>query len=352
MRWIALVTAAALAVAAAPAEGAKRKRTKRHALAVTSIVIPVGRAALDPQRTLTLRGRIANRGRRTKRVVLTFAARTTRSRRGNAYALGARNVLVVRGRSAKRFRVTVLPSANLPTGRRLYVTACVRRRVRARARCRTSRRTIVFAPRRREGPPRDLPSTQIPPAEQPAPNPPSDTTPAPPTHTPGARTAGDRLFPQIGNGGYDAQHYDLDLQYEPIMDLILATATIEAKATQNLSEFSFDLQTMDAGTVEVDGADANFTQEGNKLIVTPPKPIDAGQTFTTTVGYGGIATPFQDPDESYEGFLPTSDGAYVVNEPVGAMTWFPNNNVPTDKALYDITVTVPPGSTVFGNGRS
>jgi hypothetical protein len=33
----------------------------------------------------------------------------------------------------------------------------------------------------------------------------------PPVYSPGARTAGDSLFPTIGNGGYDAQRYDLDL---------------------------------------------------------------------------------------------------------------------------------------------
>jgi hypothetical protein len=31
--------------------------------------------------------------------------------------------------------------------------------------------------------------------------------------TPGADGIGDRLFPQLGNGGYDAKHYDLDLSY-------------------------------------------------------------------------------------------------------------------------------------------
>src|SRR5690242_21547295 len=43
-------------------------------------------------------------------------------------------------------------------------------------------------------------------------------TPAPErTHvyTPGAATAGDSLFPDEGNGGYDATHYALAISYDP-----------------------------------------------------------------------------------------------------------------------------------------
>ena len=36
-----------------------------------------------------------------------------------------------------------------------------------------------------------------------------------------------------------------------------------------------------------------------------------------------------------------SAGAFVVNEPMGAMGWFPNNNHPRDKATYDFHLTVP-----------
>jgi aminopeptidase N len=60
---------------------------------------------------------------------------------------------------------------------------------------------------------------------------------------------------------------------------------------------------------------------------------------------------YTDPDGSEEGWVPTSDGAFVVNEPVGSMSWFPNDNVPTDKATYDLHVTVPAASKVIGNGR-
>src|SRR5437764_990685 len=58
----------------------------------------------------------------------------------------------------------------------------------------------------------------------------------------GAPSAGDRLFPAIGNGGYDALHYDLDLSYEPSSHRLAGTTTMTARATANLAQFSLDLQ--------------------------------------------------------------------------------------------------------------
>ena len=41
------------------------------------------------------------------------------------------------------------------------------------------------------------------------------SSPAMAQFSPGARTLGDRLLPTIGNGGYDALHYDVTLNYDP-----------------------------------------------------------------------------------------------------------------------------------------
>ena len=40
----------------------------------------------------------------------------------------------------------------------------------------------------------------------------------------------------------------------------------------------------------------------------------------------------------------------VANEPEGAMTWYPVSDHPTDKATYDIAVTVPKGKVAVANG--
>ena len=169
--------------------------------------------------------------------------------------------------------------------------------------------------------------------------------------TPGARSLGDSLFPEIGNGGYDATHYDLRLQYDPATDVLDGRARITAVSTQGLSEFSLDLAQLTVREVTVRGRPAPFRREGTKLVVTPRRGIRAGRRFVAEVVYGGVPEPVTDPDGSQEGWFHTEDGAFVVGEPIGAQGWFPSNNHPVDKAAFSITTTVPAGLTALGNGR-
>ena len=72
---------------------------------------------------------------------------------------------------------------------------------------------------------------------------------------PGADGIGDRLFPQLGNGGYDAKHYDLSVDYAssaPEQD-VAGKVTISARATQSLSRFDLDFSGDSVGSVRVDG---------------------------------------------------------------------------------------------------
>src|SRR5436190_8091653 len=71
--------------------------------------------------------------------------------------------------------------------------------------------------------------------------------------TPGRRTAGDPYLPTIGNGGYDVQHYDLTINYDPVANAMISTAELTIEATQTLSEFSLDLRGFTNATVSVDG---------------------------------------------------------------------------------------------------
>ena len=122
----------------------------------------------------------------------------------------------------------------------------------------------------------------------------------PPEYTAGARTLGDPLLPQIGNGGYDAQHYDIDLSYDRPTNTFGAGTVLAmtARATQNLSEFSLDFQEFDVSAVRVNGAPAAFAYEEAapdlgpdpvtqpmKLVVTPAAGIDEGTLFEVKVSY-------------------------------------------------------------------
>ncbi|MGZ5347282.1 MAG: M1 family aminopeptidase [Solirubrobacterales bacterium] len=190
--------------------------------------------------------------------------------------------------------------------------------------------------------------------------------------TPGSRSLGDPLFPQTGNGGYDVSHYDIELGYDPATNLFdAARTTITAEATQNLSELSLDFQDqLEVSSVTVNGQPAAFAfaptaQLGTdpvtqltKLVVTPPAGIPDGSEFELVVNYTGEPVLMTDADISVEGWIPACfnpgpvcDGAFVVNQPNGAQTWFPNNNYPTDKATFDTSITVPTTHTAFGIGE-
>ncbi len=52
---------------------------------------------------------------------------------------------------------------------------------------------------------------------------------------------GDPYFPKAGNGGYDVQHYLLDLTVDVENNVIDGTATIDANTTEALSAFNLDL---------------------------------------------------------------------------------------------------------------
>src|ERR1700742_3610547 len=72
-------------------------------------------------------------------------------------------------------------------------------------------------------------------------------------------TPPDRLFPTLGNGGYDVQHYELELTYgSRFTDPVNGTVTILARATQALSRFNLDFSGQSVGGVKVNGDRAAF----------------------------------------------------------------------------------------------
>ena len=167
----------------------------------------------------------------------------------------------------------------------------------------------------------------------------------------GSDGLGDPMFPLAGNGGYDVTNYSLTLDYTPSGNRLVGTVVITARATQNLSSFDLDFRMHDVTRVLVNGAAASFGYaKDQELVVTPAAGLVQGKTFTVTVDYAGTPLVVTDPDQSIEGWVPTDDGAFVVNEPQGSPGWYPANDNPRDKATYDFRVTVPAGLTVMANG--
>jgi aminopeptidase N len=169
--------------------------------------------------------------------------------------------------------------------------------------------------------------------------------------TPGSDGLGDPMFPLAGNGGYDVANYSLTLDYTPSGNRLVGTVVITARATQNLSSFDLDFRMHDVTRLLVNGVPAAFSHaKEQELVVTPAAGLVQGKTFTVAVEYAGTPLVVTDPDQSIEGWVPTDDGAFVVNEPQGSPGWYPVNDNPRDKATYDFRVSVPEGLTVMANG--
>lgn len=172
------------------------------------------------------------------------------------------------------------------------------------------------------------------------------------TASPGASGVGDPYFPELGNGGYDAQHYTIDLDAD-LEDLIISgTVTMQAIATQDLSRFNLDFAGFTISEITVDDNPATFIRENRELIITPQSSIRNNEEFEVAVSYSGI--PGRDIDLPQlpfsGGWTVYSGGVYVASEPDGASLWYPVNDHPSDKATYTIIMTVEDPLIVAANG--
>ena len=202
--------------------------------------------------------------------------------------------------------------------------------------------------------------------------------PGKPRFTAGSEGVGDNYFPYSGNGGYDVSHYDLAIDYTPpapspapLEGQLSGVATIDLTATADLDRFNLDLRgmTVSAMTVngkratgitppapgaEVDGAAYWQVQDDAErrweLTVQPRPKLKKGQSVRLVVTYGGTTTRPTDIEQAPYGWYTTRDGAIVVSEPDGSMTWYPVSDHPRDKATYSFRITVPEGKVAVANG--
>ena len=164
--------------------------------------------------------------------------------------------------------------------------------------------------------------------------------------------AGDSFYPWLGNTGYDVTHYDLVLDVNPEANTIDGVTTVHAVSTGELETIYLDLSGLDVSIVKVDGAAAEFSRERAELIVRPASPIAAGDGFAVEIAYSGVPERIDDPGVPFStiGWFNEGGVIYTANEPSGAMSWFPSNNHPTDKATFAIAITVPEHLTAASTG--
>ncbi|MEV5811949.1 M1 family metallopeptidase [Streptomyces mutabilis] len=159
---------------------------------------------------------------------------------------------------------------------------------------------------------------------------------------------GDRLFPHLGNPGYDVAAYDLSFTYsgsnsEPLR----AVTTIDARTTADLERINLDFAHGKVDSVEVDGEPAGFAAAGEDLVVTPGSPLGEGERTRITVRH--TSDPVS-PEGREGGWVRTADGLAMANQADVAHLVFPCNDHPSDKANFTFRVTAPEGLTAVANG--
>ncbi|MBE1573986.1 M1 family metallopeptidase [Amycolatopsis roodepoortensis] len=156
--------------------------------------------------------------------------------------------------------------------------------------------------------------------------------------SPGADTSGDSYLPRHGNGGYRVRHYDLELDYKIGPNRLSASAAITAEATQALSRFTLDFGEFRINRVLVNGKPAKYLRRAHKLQVKPAKSLALGSEFLVEVHYVGNPRPLPGLWGDI-GWDELTDGSLVASQPVGAPSWFPCNDHPSDKATYRVALT-------------
>lgn len=151
-----------------------------------------------------------------------------------------------------------------------------------------------------------------------------------------AQTAGENI---------DVTHYAIHINELNFTNRTLQGETfVDFMATANVQQIVLELKTLQVTSVTATGATVSgFTQDGDFLTINLASPINIGSTATLDIVYGGNTF-----SESWGG-VEWWGTDYVYNLGVGfdsqphnlGKTWFPCVDNFTDKATYDVFVTVP-----------
>ncbi len=164
----------------------------------------------------------------------------------------------------------------------------------------------------------------------------------------------DSYYPDVGDPGVDALHYDLDLTWDPDARRLGGTETLLFRATRTAPTVRLDLgEPLEVGDATLDGEPVDVVHDGKDLVVRAAVTQDSRHVLELT--YTGTPEPVRAPtardDFSTTGWTTTPDGrTWTMQEPYGAHSWYAVNDHPSDKAFYDVAVEVPSPWVGVSNG--
>jgi len=160
----------------------------------------------------------------------------------------------------------------------------------------------------------------------------------------------DQLFEYNSQSQYkiDVLHYKIDLELFSLNKIIKGNVEITGlKKSENLKNIVLNFyNNFEITKLTLNGKFINYTYEDNKLFI----PADTKQdTFLLNVRYNGKPKSL-----GFGSFIFAEDHKhpviYTLSEPIYASTWFPCNDMPSDKALSDVFITCDSSLIAVSNG--
>lgn len=159
---------------------------------------------------------------------------------------------------------------------------------------------------------------------------------------------------QTPGENFDVTHYEIHLNNIDFSNHTLQAQTIVTLTAVNpTSIIAVELKSLTVSAVTATGANvSNFAQNGDVLIINLASALAANASASFTITYGGHTF-----NESWGGVM--WSGNYVCNMGVGfesiphnlGKCWFPCVDNFTDKATYDVYVTVPTTTAAICGGN-
>lgn len=161
-------------------------------------------------------------------------------------------------------------------------------------------------------------------------------------------------YAQTPGENIDVTHYEIHLNNIDFTNHTLQAQTIVTlTAVNSTNTIALELKSLTVSAVTATGANvSNFSQNGDILTINLESAMATGATASFTITYGGNTF-----NESWGGIM--WSGNYVCNMGVGfesiphnlGKCWFPCVDNFTDKATYDVFVTVPTETTAVCGGN-
>ena len=153
--------------------------------------------------------------------------------------------------------------------------------------------------------------------------------------------------------GVDAVHYVFRLTVEDGSNRIAGETTVTFRVTERVSELWLDLASaadgkgMAVAAVTIGGSPAVFAHAANRLRLSLPSSIKAGDELQAVVTYSGVPANGLRLIQNIHG----ERTMFSENWPNRAREWLPMIDHPYDKATGEFVVTAPSHYQVVANGR-